>query len=555
MSLEERSGSGIPTDNGVVCIRPEPACWASLWRENKQAAAGDSARDLDCRTELLSRARDYTQRLLDTDCPHPGSTGIIGTGHQAIWHHCGIWVKTLVASRFAEAVDATGLHIVVDHDVCDTALAMPRQMPTERWTRQRVEIEAGQRHTPLELREPPPRRQVEEFLKAVTDANRAAICTRAWRQTDFLERGRVRRLRNVSDLITYLHATLNVYLGIPGTLYLPVSELSRSDAFIRFAVSVMADALAFSCTYNQAVEAHNPAQGRARRATRPLVVDKERCSAEVPFWLTGRDGRRQRLMVEHKGRRTIGIKVAGRGLGDLDSASPDARVDQLRGLLEQHGYLLRPKAVALTLFVRMALADWFVHGVGGARYESITDYLLTHYYAKRPPHFALATCTMTLAGDRTASQSAEKVSDLQHGLRAIECHPERHIPTSVLQSEPVASLVREKWKVVNEANDRRLPPARRKSAWTAVGAANKALLPYAGPAVDRLRQRLLGAEYRRRSERVRRCRDYFFGLFPESQLRALAGSVDFSPSGPGDCQPDPVSMERAPNDTCSREEA
>jgi len=281
---------------------------------------------------------------------------------------------------------------------------------------------------------------------------------------------------------------------------------------------------------------------------RRLTVDGEAGGVETPFWLTGRDGRRQPLSVSRQGKETIRIAAADRDLGALDPTSGD-RVEQLTRLLERSGYLLRPRAVTLTLFTRMILADWFVHGVGGAGYERIGDYLFERYYGRRPPPVALATCTMTLPPDGSFSGLIDGTCQVKHELRTLQHHPERYLPEPLAKEEPVATLVHRKRAALNRANDRSLPHDQRKSAWLEITRVNLELLPYARRAADGPRQRLVEAERRARSEKVRACREYFFGLFPEPQLRALQDSVsreEFLTSSHRPCRAGPISVDRDP---------
>jgi hypothetical protein len=535
----------VPIRNGVVCIRPEPACWHSLLHENRRAMDNGAARDPSGRMELLNRAGAYTHRILQADGPDCSGTDIIGTGHQALWHHCGIWAKTLVASQFARGVQAGRLHIIVDHDVCDTALVMPVKTSKGHWTPRRVEIETCRRKVPLEMRESPPARRVEEFVRVVAESNPGATCADIWTRAALHETGDKCHFRTISDLITYLHALLDRHLGLADALYLPVSELSVSDAFVRFARSVMVDAPRFARIYNEAVGACSRAKGSHRRIARCLTIDAEAGHTEAPFWLTAPDGDRQPLYTSRQKKGMIGIVAADRELGVLDAARGDGP-DQLRRLLERHLYLLRPRAVTLTLFLRMTLVDWFVHGVGGADYELIGDYLFERYYGRHPPHVAVATCTMTLPRDGSVSGANDVDVPAKHEWRALEHHPERYIPEPLVKQEPVATLIRRKQTAVSRANDRRLPHEQKKAAWREITKVNAELLPYALRAADALRQRLAEAENRARSEKVRTDREYFFGLFPEPRLRALKESVSewaFLPGGRRPVEAGPVSVD------------
>jgi hypothetical protein len=62
---------------------------------------------------------------------------------------------------------------------------------------------------------------------------------------------------------------------------------------------------------------------------------------------------------------------------------------------------LRPRALAMTALVRAALADLFIHGLGGERYDRVTDQWLADW--AHAPHWTLAP---------TAAASADARPDL-----------------------------------------------------------------------------------------------------------------------------------------------
>jgi hypothetical protein len=55
-----------------------------------------------------------------------------------------------------------------------------------------------------------------------------------------------------------------------------------------------------------------------------------------------------------------------------------------------------PKALMLTLFCRLFVADLFIHGVGGGRYDQVTDDVIRRYFGVEPLAFAVASMTMYL---------------------------------------------------------------------------------------------------------------------------------------------------------------
>src|SRR5207253_6987088 len=81
----------------------------------------------------------------------------------------------------------------------------------------------------------------------------------------------------------------------------------------------------------------------------------------APFWLrTGADGRRERAAVA-------------------------SDVSQLR-----------PRALTLTLFARVCLGDFFIHGIGGGKYDEVTDAIIRGYFGVEPPAYQVLSATLHL---------------------------------------------------------------------------------------------------------------------------------------------------------------
>jgi hypothetical protein len=54
-------------------------------------------------------------------------------------------------------------------------------------------------------------------------------------------------------------------------------------------------------------------------------------------------------------------------------------------------YTVIPKASPLTLFLRLHVSALFIHGLGGANYEWVNDYIIEQFYqVQTPPYFVLS---------------------------------------------------------------------------------------------------------------------------------------------------------------------
>jgi hypothetical protein len=59
-----------------------------------------------------------------------------------------------------------------------------------------------------------------------------------------------------------------------------------------------------------------------------------------------------------------------------------------------------PRAITLTIFLRLYKLDFFIHGVGGANYEWVTDRIIERFFKKSPPSYAVVSGTFLLKNSK-----------------------------------------------------------------------------------------------------------------------------------------------------------
>ncbi len=526
MLMETSKKLSIPEKQNVIGVSPEPSQWAYLTASNRQILYHVPDR-MKVRGELLKIARNYMHEVIGTSCTIDIFENIIAAGHQAVWHHCGIWIKNLAVSKFAKAVGSGGLHLVLDHDICDTAMLLPGQDENCNWFFQRIEIESKQKSVPLELRSLPQKEYIKDFLNAVTKAYPWQFCNSIWSQPSIIADEKISNLRNVADLITYLQSVLNISLGFDNILYLPASLLSESDAFLDFVISLTVNARDFADCYNNGIDKTlKLGKSKTTIGIRRLVYERQKDLTELPFWLVWPDGNRTSLYVHSNESGAIWISNGTAIIGCLHSQSKSGKIDQLRSMLQQAGIRLRPKAISLTLFARLFLTDWFVHGVGAQMYETVTNYIIENYYKVKPPEFGIATCTMRLPlSDDVAL--GDDVLQLRQKMRDIRHNPEKYIDNSKLKNQQVEILVKTKRQLIELAADRSMSSDKRKSAWKSLGLTNQRLLEYTKNVTSELKSKAIESQKNKVSHQVCSSREYFFGLFPKQKLNEITNSFTF----------------------------
>src|SRR5262249_57616239 len=92
--------------------------------------------------------------------------------------------------------------------------------------------------------------------------------------------------------------------------------------------------------------------------------------------------------------------------------------------LEARGCKIRSRALTTTLFARLFLAEAFIHGIGGAKYDELTDELLARFYPLDPPCFFVVSATLLLPFPRT-NVTAEQHRRLARARRDVWWNPQR----------------------------------------------------------------------------------------------------------------------------------
>ena len=209
----------------------------------------------------------------------------------------------------------------------------------------------------------------------------------------------------------------------------------------------------------------------------------------------------------------------------MGGSGKELRAGELRAVLEEAGFSLRPKAVSLTLFVRLYLADWFIHGAGGARYEKITDRLIEDYYQLKPLSFGVVTATMRLPLTNPGKEQ-DDIAELEHKLHHARHNPEKYLDEAMRRRNAVGSLISQKQAILDQMQGGALSKAEKNKNWEQLKQTNVLLGEHAREAVEQIQARMERARSYNRSIKVCRYREYFFGLFPAGILRDLAAKFE-----------------------------
>src|SRR5204863_8134293 len=100
----------------------------------------------------------------------------------------------------------------------------------------------------------------------------------------------------------------------------------------------------------------------------------------------------------------------------------DTAVEQLAAA-ESRGIKLRPRALITTMYARLVLSDLFIHGIGGAKYDELTDFIIRRFFGIEPPAYVTATATFRLPIERP-NVSLDDVRQNARRIRELRYRPE-----------------------------------------------------------------------------------------------------------------------------------
>jgi hypothetical protein len=464
-----------PQADGTALFVPPLAQAKEMIARNVALAAqrdydfhGRSLHDLSlaARSDLLQAAREYTGRYADTSWLPADSAerAFVLSGHQPELFHSGVWLKNFALSSLGQSLGAVAINLIVDNDAAHAAaIRVPTGSPVEPRV-EAIQLDAPQAEIPWE------ERRIGDRAMFASTADRALAAIEPFRSRSrrpqytpimqLLWPRAVAAAQQPGDqarLGKVLAQARHEYehsLGLR-TLELPLSEVCRATSFRWFAVHLLLELPRLQEVYNDCLSEYRRANHIRSRSHPVPELETRDDWREVPLWVwsTVRP-HRQRLFARHDSQRIELTDFAGfRAELPLRGRTPDGSLDdaveQLANL-ERQGIKLRTRALLTTMYARLVLGDLFLHGIGGAKYDELTDAIIRRFFHCAPPEFLTATATVRLPIERPALNSAT-VRALDRALRDVRYHPEGFVgERSIADPDRFLELVRQKQGMLAE---------------------------------------------------------------------------------------------------------
>ncbi|MBM3980843.1 MAG: hypothetical protein FJ304_11265 [Planctomycetes bacterium] len=448
-----------PTAHGEVLADPPFEALPALVEANRRlldrtdvTIGGLPLRDLRklARREALGLVDDVSREPKASASP---GAPLLLTGHQPELSHPGVWVKNFALNGLARKLGGVPLHLIVDNDTLkSTTIRVPvfREGDPASVRQESVAFDTFDGEVPYEDR-------------AVQDAALFGA---------FADRFLGVRANNIGEAFTAARRARERAWGCDNR-ELPVSRLSQTKAFQLFAAELIDNRTRFRAAYNAAIRAYRAVNG-VRSAHHPAP---ELAEDEVPLWEQMPGGRRR-----------------------------------LRGVtMDITPNRLRPRALTLTLFARVCLGDFFIHGIGGGKYDEVTDAIIRDYFGIEPPSYQVLSATLHLPLPTFPSTAAD-LDRAKRRVRDLRWNPQVALPPGAL-TEAHAALA---------ANE---PPrgdhAARREWFRELQAIKEQMRVQVAGEVPGEEAELARVRSEVAANAILRRRDYPWVLYPEAMLRAF----------------------------------
>ncbi len=548
-----------PRANEAVFCEPPASAWASAASANIRSnnASNTDAADpfLGRRSESISTSdvrwsgiplqdiRMWTRRDairfshcntnscsdLTSECSQDSKLWYV-SGHQPEFFHPGVWFKNFVLYEAAREQNAVSLNVVIDHDAASPiSIAVPfanddgtigsKSVALEGWAELRTASGESQANVPWELMTDDGCLNWQKFqddvsgLLASLDIGKPLIQKMVPMIRQSISAG-----APIGKAIAAARHQIERDFGINNYEVL-FSQLAQGRGFAAFVFEIISSIESFRDIYHRSRNDYR-SHHQIKNDSQPIPRLAEQFKggfawAEAPFWVySAKSPTRRALWIRYDDHKII--------LSDLEQW--ESHIGREAGFeavfawwqtLIRSQVAIRPRALTSTLFMRLAIGDLFVHGIGGGKYDQITDLIMKRWCGITPPTFAVATATLFLPMKPYAnwSRSALVTSDARDRVRDYRFNPERLLSDGA--SEEIRNM---RTELMNRLQS--IPAGLAKIAWHESLQELKSSIRSALAKESGIDQTLLGSQLQEalsedQQQKLRSSREYSIAVFPD----------------------------------------
>jgi len=545
----ERRFFKVPQKDKQIFLSPSGDKIGSLLEENKKIFSQYSFTILNqpfrearekSRKEIIKRALKFSKKY-DPDIAekiNPAYQYIIQSGHQPVFFHPGIWIKNIFLNKLIKSPlldKSLGLNIILDNDICkDLNLSLPALSSSGNLKLEKVNFLSSALTPNLPFEEYPC-----PSLELIIKFNRGIIHRLELLESenkDILNNFKnfARCLENSSRFCSQNHkrGNLGEFLGLARRLYeqeiesayleIPFSKICDSDEFLSFFLEIIKNIKSFSDIYNNKLDEYRKLfKIRNRAHPSPNLMIKKNL-IEIPFWIWREGDQRRKIFIlrEEEGNYLYNDSYGKIFLIEKDGVKS---LFSLKTLLKKCGLKIRPKALLLTLYNRLFISDLFIHGLGGAKYDLVTDEIIREFFKVEPPHFLVISCTLYLNFKSSPQASDLEISALKNKIRDLGFNPERYVdelPLTKKERNQIGELAEKKTELIQKIK-KTLSPIEKRKISEEIKAINNFMAEKIIPLKYELDKKIEKEEEKMKQSKVYTFREFPYCFFSAKELRNL----------------------------------
>jgi len=519
-----------PRGDGEVLCDPSWTDLPAIFQRNRASVEErfKNERGL-ARLFLLDSARQYSQAYRDHLPALPTKEGdepppIVMAGHQPQMFHPGVWFKNFALDRLARVTGAVAVNLVIDNDAFrSAALRVPSGSADDPHV-ESIPFDQPSDELPYEERPILDRSLAASFAERVKQAIGPLMPDPLIGEYWPLVMEMARSTDRWGTCLAQARHRLEERWGL-STLEVPLSQVCDAPHFRLFAFDLLSSMPVFIQSYNGALADYRAAH-RLRSKAHPvpdLEIDGE--WMETPFWMWTRESPRRRRLFARRVAGQIELTDRANWRETIPAAAPDRITLQRIDEWSRGGWKLRPRALTTTLYARMFLCDLFLHGIGGGKYDQVTERIARSFYGHELPAGGVVTGTWRLPIARPLFQG-EEFRSLEEKLRRLDFDPGYFLASAPREgrSPQLQEMLDERGRWT-ASRDESIDRGERHRSLARV---RHALAPFAAPLREEWLARRAALERQARIEGLLGSRETPFVLFPEKNLhdRLLAFFVD-----------------------------
>ncbi len=419
-----------------------------------------ATRRKEARREALEIARRYTASVFpeqetDSLLKREADSPLFLTGHQPELFHPGVWVKNVLVDELAKRNSGISLNVIIDSDAVKSHSIKIPVKQNGKFVHKRIVIDYWPPGIPWEELRVVENELFESFAdRMVSEQGNQLINKSAkifWENVVSC----VKKSGSVVDGLVAGRVQFERSLGIDN-YEVPISWLANSASYRDFLAELMLHADQLQNIYNNTLKMYR--QEHHIKSVMQPVPDllAQNGWIELPVWVWNSETKHRRSLFVKAETKAIllsdraGWEICIERVNNAEPAAADClqHVSAQLLQLQNEGIRFRTKALMTTAYLRLFVADWFIHGIGGAKYDEITDSIITNFWNIPAPQFQIATGTLWLPIDDRPCVPIKSSAQLKQQLRYVKENPDQLL--SETDSETINELLELKKKLVQQ---------------------------------------------------------------------------------------------------------